>query len=191
MKRDPGVALSVQATAAHDGVDAARRYDLVGGPGRGQASFAQPAACRRTGTQVPRLALVVFVDRADSRWLRGLRAGFRHCFVALCDGAAWLACDALKDRLELSILPISPEFDLAGFYAKRGHTVLLGTTRPNLPRRPLALTLLTCVTIAKRVLGVRAPWVVTPRQLCRHLQSDAHGFVTVAPPDRSALDSTG
>ena len=131
----------------------------------------------------PRLALVVFVNRADSLWLRGLRPGFRHCFVALRDEGTWLACDALKDRLELSVLPISPEFNLASFYAKRGHTVLLGTTRPNLPRRPLAVAPLTCVTIAKRLLGVRAPWVVTPWQLCRHLKSDAHGFASVAAPD--------
>jgi hypothetical protein len=103
--------------------------------------------------------------------------------VALRDEGMWLACDALKDRLELSVLPISPEFNLAGFYAKRGHTVLLGTTRPNLPRRPLAVAPLTCVTIAKRLLGVRAPLVVTPWQLCRHLKSDAHGFVSVAAPD--------
>ena len=134
-----------------------------------------------TRAQVPRLALVVFVNRADCRWLRGLRAGFRHCFVALRDGQTWVTCDALKDRLELSALPISSEFDLAGFYAKHGHTVLLGTTQPNLPRRPFVIAPLTCVTIAKRILGVRATWVVTPWQLCRRLKSEAHGFVTVAP----------
>ncbi len=129
--------------------------------------------------QIPRLALVVFVDHAGLPWLRALRPGFRHCFVALRDGALWLTCDPLKDRLQLSILPISAGFDVAGFYAKQGHTVLLGTTKPNLPRRAFILAPLTCVTIAKRLLGVRAPWVATPWQLCRLLRSDAHNFVTV------------
>ena len=133
-----------------------------------------------SGPQVPRPALVIFVNHAECRWLRGLRPGFRHCFVALRDGAIWLSCDPLKDRIELSLLPVPPEFDLASFYAKRGHTVLLGATKPNLARRPLAIAPLTCVAIAKRLLGVRAPWVFTPWQLCRHLQGRAHGFLRFA-----------
>jgi hypothetical protein len=151
--------------------------------------------------QIPRLALVVFVDHAGFPWLRALRPGFRHCFVALRDDTLWLTCDPLKDRLQLSVLPVSAGFDVAGFYARQGHTVLLGTTNPNQPRRPFTLAPLTCVTIAKRLLGVRAPWVATPWQLCRLLRSDAHNFVTIrsmetihgsagrpAPPITSALD---
>ena len=150
--------------------------------------------------RVPQLALVVFVAHAECRWLRGLRPGFRHCFVALRDGATWLCCDPLKDRIELSVLPVPPWFDLAVFYGKGGHTVLLGTTRPNVPRRPFAIAPLTCVTIAKRLLGVHAPWVLTPWQLCRLLQGRTHGFLPVGPasmpcevspaqPVNSALDS--
>ena len=133
--------------------------------------------------RVPQLALAVFVDHTECGWLRRLRPGFRHCFVALRDGAIWLCCDPLKDGIELSILPVAPWFDLAHFYAERGHTVLLGTTQPNLPRRPLAIAPLTCVTIAKRLLGVRAPWVITPWQLCRLLQDRTHGFLTVGLED--------
>ena len=129
--------------------------------------------------RIPRLALVVFVDHAGSPLLRALRIGFRHCFVAVRHGTLWLTCDPLKDRLQLSVLPVSAGFDLAGFYAKYGHTVLLGTTNPNLPRGAFTLAPLTCVTIAKRVLGVRAPWVATPWQLCRLLRSGAYDFVTV------------
>jgi hypothetical protein len=138
---------------------------------------------RHASNGISRSAIVVFVNHAECRWLRGLRPGFRHCFVALRDGTTWLTCDPLKDRIELSLLPVPPWFDLAGFYAERGHTVLLGTTNPNLPRRPLAIAPLTCVTIAKRLLGVRAPWVVTPWQLCRLLQCPTHGFITVDPAD--------
>jgi hypothetical protein len=144
--------------------------------------------------------MVVFVGRADCRWLDCLRAGFRHCFVALRDGGTWLICDPLKDRIELSALPIPADFDLPSFYADRGHTVLLGQTKPALPRRPLSIAPLTCVTVAKRLLGVRAPWVLTPWQLCRHLRGRCawlrQGPTPCPPGDRrsrpdSVLDKTG
>ena len=63
--------------------------------------------------------LVVFVNHAECRWLRVLRTGFRHCFVVMRDGSVWLACDPLKDRIELSVVPVPESFDLAGFYAAR------------------------------------------------------------------------
>ena len=119
-----------------------------------------------------RPALVVFVNHAECRWLRLLRAGFRHCFVVMRDGSVWLACDPLKDRIELSVLPVPDSFDLPGFYTARGLIVLCGATQPDLPRRGYGITPLTCVTIAKRVLGVRAPYVLTPWQLYQHLKSD-------------------
>jgi hypothetical protein len=125
----------------------------------------------------PEPALVVFVGRADCRWLGCLRPGFRHCFVALRVGSAWLTCDSLKDRIELSVLPIPEDFDLAGFYARCGHIVLTGQTAPAVPRQPLSIAPLTCVTIVKRLLGVRAARVLTPWQLYRHLR--AGGFVAV------------
>jgi hypothetical protein len=154
-----------------------------------QAATPVQPALRRSGLvpvsheRIPRLALVVFVDHASSLWLRALRPGFRHCFVALLDGSLWLTCDPLKDRIQVSILPVSARFDLAAFYARQGHTVLLGTINPNLPRQPFTLAPLTCVTVAKRLLGVRAPWIATPWQLCRLLRSQAHGFVSVPPTE--------
>lgn len=141
---------------------------------------------RRANMNPAQPALVVFVDHAECRWLRCLRAGFRHCFVALRERGAWLTWDPLKDRIELSLLPIPADFDLAGFYADRGYTVLLGQTKPDQPCQALAIAPLTCVTIAKRLLGVRAPWLFTPWQLCRHLKGAAHGFIEIRPnADRS------
>ncbi len=127
----------------------------------------------------PQHALAIFVGHADCRWLGCLRVGFWHCFVALRDDNIWLICDPLKDRIELRALPVPEDFDLAGFYAGRGHVVLRGLTRPGLPRGLAAIVPLTCVTIAKRLLGVRAPWVITPWQLCQRLRSAVHGFVDV------------
>jgi hypothetical protein len=104
----------------------------------------------------------------------------------LRDGGTWLVCDPLKDRIELSVLPVPANFDLAGFYAQQGHVVLHGLTRPSLPRGLTAMVPLTCVTVAKRLLGVRAAWVLTPWQLCQHLRGVVHGFVDVRPVRSSA-----
>ena len=129
----------------------------------------------------PHPALVVFVDHTECRWLRMLRAGFRHCFVVMRDGPVWFACDPLKNRIEISVLPVPDRFDLPGFYAARGHAVLLGAPRRDLLRRGFGIAPLTCVTVAKRLLGVRAPWVLTPWQLYRHLKADGFHRVDVRP----------
>jgi hypothetical protein len=119
-----------------------------------------------------RAALVVFVDRTECAWLRWLKHGFRHCFVVIRDEPCWLICDALKDRIELNSLHLPRSFNLAGFYADQGHRVLVGKTAHDQPRDWLTLAPLTCVSVAKRLLGIRATWVLTPWDLFAHLSSD-------------------
>ena len=123
-----------------------------------------PAAAERP-------ALVVFVDRADALWLRSLKRGFRHCFVALRqEPNVWLICDPLKDRIELTLVETVDDLALGRAYLAAGHRVCLGVTlRPALPRRTLLPSPLTCVAVVKRLIGVRAPRVQTPFQLHRHL----------------------
>ena len=120
--------------------------------------------------------LVVFADHTGCPWLRPLRRGFRHCFVVLHAGSVWLACDPLKDRIELDALELPIEFDLAGFYRAQGHRVLLGQRPLPRKRRRFALAPLTCVTVVKRLLGIEAPWVWTPWQLYAHLSGPELGF---------------
>jgi hypothetical protein len=137
------------------------------------------------GCGAPPSALVVFADHADCAWLTFLRRGFRHCFVVLRVGSLWLACEPLKDRIELDALVLPPGFDLAAFYAAQGHHVLQGRRPPPRPRQPFAPAPLTCVTVVKRLLGIRAPWVWTPWQLFVHLTASELGFRAcprAAPP---------
>jgi hypothetical protein len=116
-----------------------------------------------------RPAMVVFVDHTDCRWLRPLKRGFRHCFVALEHPSGWLVCDSLKSHIELILVELPGPLDLAECYADQGHHVLLGQTAPCFPHPPLPLAPLTCVSVAKRVLAIRADWVWTPWQLFGHL----------------------
>jgi hypothetical protein len=83
--------------------------------------------------------LVIFADHAACPWLRPLRRGFRHCFVVMRAGSVWLACEPLKDRIELDALAVPDDFDLAAFYCQQGHQVLLGERLPARARSRFAL----------------------------------------------------
>jgi hypothetical protein len=149
-------------------------------PGCALAEPSRAARCIHPGkvdhTPVSPSVLVVFTDHVACPWLHPLRRGFRHCFILLRAGSVWLACEPLKDRIELDALELPREFDLASFYCAQGHRVLLGQRPLPRKRRSFALAPLTCVTVVKRVLGVEAPWVWTPWQLYAHLCGPEHGL---------------
>jgi hypothetical protein len=139
-----------------------------------------PPAPSAPDDQAPRTALVVFVDQVECPWLRGLKRGFRHCFAVLADGHGWLLCDPLKNRILLTRIEPPPGFDLARFYRRQGHRVLVGRTVPTTSlRRPPVLAPLTCVAVIKRLIGVQGASVLTPRQLFDHLARPPQSFVEV------------
>lgn len=116
-------------------------------------------------------ALLVFCHETEIVWLRWLRPGFRHVFVALPAPGGWITVDPLSTLLEVEYHPLPPDTDLAAWFRTRGHRVLESPIHPPLPTQwPFAP--LTCVSVAKRLLGIRAPLVVTPWQLYRHLGGD-------------------
>ena len=113
-------------------------------------------------------AWIVFCDNTELAWLRLLRPGFRYCFAVLHDGQRWIAIDPLATRLEVTVPPLEADFDLPGWFAGRGHTVIAAAVRRD-SGRPAPLGPFTCVETCKRLLGLRARFVVTPWQLYRHL----------------------
>lgn len=123
-------------------------------------AVAQDAAnCNRTGGR----ALAVFSGKAELGWLRLLRPGFRHCFVALEEAGRWITVDPLAGYTDVAVQPVPAAFDLAGFYRERGFTVV--ETRRRRRIRPAPPLPATCVELAKRVLGIASWRVVTPGQL--------------------------
>jgi hypothetical protein len=123
-------------------------------------------------------ALVIFSDQTDLPWLRLLRHGFRHCFLAILQGSRWLIYDPLVHRTEITALDLPLDFDLAIWYRAHGFRVVATTIQPGPPPRhglrPWAhfpIRPFTCVEAVKRVLGIRATTIFTPWQLYRHLGS--------------------
>ncbi|MFV3075130.1 hypothetical protein [Niveispirillum fermenti] len=114
-------------------------------------------------------ALLVFCADTEIAWLRRLlRPGFRHVFVALPVPGGWITVDPLATRLEVAFHPLATDMDLAGWFRAHGHLVLPVPRQAPIPSRTL-LAPLTCVSVAKRILGIDAPLVLTPWQLYRHL----------------------
>jgi hypothetical protein len=153
------------------------------------------------GDAVPLRALAVFHDKGAGfwSWLLG-RPGFRHCFVALNDGRAWIVVDPCRDGLRIDAA-VAAEVDLAAHYRNLGLTVAETAVRGR--RRSYRLPwAFTCVEAVKRTLGVHGWWLWTPYQLYRQLEKDTMGSLFNPPkpkappppppppkPDDSAIDA--
>jgi hypothetical protein len=130
-------------------------------------------------------AWAVFSGRTDLAWLRLLKPGFRHCFLALNDGRHWLTLDPLATFTELAVQPVPAEFDLAGWYRDQGLTVIEATVIRG-HARPAPLAPFSCVEAIKRALGIHDRWVITPFQLYRHLRRRQPPGPPVADPHPAA-----
>jgi hypothetical protein len=120
-----------------------------------------------------RRAIVVFSGQTDLPWLHLLKAGFRHCFVAVDCLGKWVIINPLSNRTEISTVSGVMGADLASFYCSLGlRVVKTKTVDPG--SRPLPWRPFTCVEAVVRVLGVRAPGVFTPWGLCKYLKKNKY-----------------
>ena len=111
-------------------------------------------------------AIAVFHDRGGG-WLRPfLKPGFRHCFCAVVAGDYWIVVDGRRGLPAIEVAAAA-SYDLAAFYRGLGYTVATVSMPPAAPRLPFALA--TCVGAVKRVLGIRAPFALTPYRLWARL----------------------
>ena len=136
------------------------------------------------GAAVSRRALVVFHGEGCGfwPWLCG-RPGFRHCFVAVDDGRAWIAVDARSDGMWIDA-DVPAGCDLAGHYRALGYTVI-ETVAQRERRRYCAPWAFTCVEAVKRVLGVHGWLIWTPYQLYRRLEKDEMGSIFNPPKPKA------
>lgn len=125
----------------------------------GEAGFTDASA-------VP--AVVVFAGGTAMRWLRLLRPGFRHCFVAVALGDGWVVLDPLSHKTSLAVVEGYSAQELADWYESHG-LIAIETVVRDAPAKLAPLALTTCVEAVKRVLGIHAWSVVTPWQLYDYL----------------------
>lgn len=118
-----------------------------------------------------RAAWVVFTDETSVWWLRGLRRGFRHCFVILHDGVNWVSIDPLLTRLCVVNHPCADALHLPNYLRSNGYTVIPASINAG-PPRVMRPDIFTCVSVVRRVLGLHVPGVWTPWQLYRFLQNN-------------------
>lgn len=115
-----------------------------------------------------RRALVAFSGEAGLPWLRLLKRGFRHCFVALECGDRWVVVDPLSHYTHVEVYGGIGAARLAALLRAGGLTVVETVVgRP--PRRAAPWRPHSCVEVVVRLLGLRAPGVFTPWQLYCHI----------------------
>lgn len=120
-----------------------------------------------------KIAVVAFADAERPRWLRVLAKGFRHCFALVCTSGRWVVIDPMSHWTDVAVLAGTADGATAdemvrALEARGIKAVACAVAEPE--RRGWPPALFTCVEAVKRILGVRKPLVLTPRQLFRFLE---------------------
>lgn len=113
-------------------------------------------------------ALVIFMGEVSIRWAKLLRPGFRHCFTVVGRHEQWVIVDPMSNFTNLGVISGPSIDEVAEWYRQFGFTVIETVVRREASSK-FAWRLFTCVEAVKRVLGIRASWVMTPWQLYRHI----------------------
>ena len=129
------------------------------------------AYCDANASTIVSCAVVVFTDSNSMPWSRWLAHGFKHCFVAIAIGAAWVVIDTLSGRTNVLTVPRCSAEDLAQWYQDQGYQTII-TQQRIAPARPAPWALLTCVEVIKRLLGIHNYRIQTPKQLSNFLNSE-------------------
>jgi len=121
--------------------------------------------------------LVVFVDSGRfNMWDIFTSKGYRHCFAIRWDGYNWVMIDPMGSWLEVQVLPYGPEDNVAEMMRDRGYRV--GYVRKSRRDRFIFRGFMTCVSTVKHLLGIRAAWVITPKQLHNYIIRKQYGIFT-------------
>lgn len=121
--------------------------------------------------------LVVFADATDLWWLRWLKPGFRHCFIALAGARGWVVVESLSHQTSIAYIPVGQDFDLAAWYRQHG-LVVVAVKNVATDKRVAPFAPYSCVENVKRILGIHARWVLTPWQLHRYLNKTRKYLLT-------------
>ena|SRR3990167_10058598 len=113
-----------------------------------------------------------------------------HCFTYLDDGNYWIKIDGAYGKISAEVVGASSQ-DLAPIIRSQGFPCIEvngGCTRIYAPVQPFS-----CVSMVKRTIGIRAPFIVTAKQLYHYLESNNGQLIqsaeTPVPSPTSATTS--
>ena len=118
-----------------------------------------------------RKAYVAFTTRTDYKWLQiVLGKSFPHCSLHIQDDKGWTSVEGLAGYTEIFRHDITAGFDLPDMLRKQGMIVVPAPLRRDEKvMKILAPSVFSCVELVKRILGLRQPFIITPKQLHRAL----------------------
>jgi len=121
-------------------------------------------------------AWVIFTGKTDIFWLNLLKPGFRHCFVLLHDGNAWITIDPLSSYTDIQVYHhLESKFNLPAWLKEQGYTVVPYIIEKNISKAA-PWSFFTCVEAVKRIIGLHACLVITPWQLYSHLHKNTNKY---------------
>lgn len=116
-------------------------------------------------------------------WARLLAPGYRHVLACRPAGEGrTLLVEQRGTHLAVEVLPMPAGAFVRGLLDAAQGWALLAEAAPG-PARPRLRGPLTCVEACKALLGLRAPFVLTPRQLARFLRRRGAKPVLPVPGD--------
>jgi hypothetical protein len=102
-------------------------------------------------------------------WARFLRGGFRHCLACQAAGDGHtLVVDFRGTQMRVAVEPV-PIGVFLRCMQDAAMSWIIAVEGTGAPPRAALRPPMTCVETCKALLGIRAWWIITPRQLARHL----------------------
>ena len=114
-------------------------------------------------------AMVMFCDSQSLWFLRFLKTGYRHCFIAVKSNKDWVIYEPLLSRTEISIIKDADAHYVRSCFEQLGCSVLAVALNRTHPVKKSLLAPFTCVRAVARVLGVPSWGILTPYQLYKYL----------------------
>jgi len=104
-------------------------------------------------------------------WLvRCLHPSWRHCFMARADGPDRTIAVDHGGQVMLAETFDVPIGEFLAWIGNHQSALVLIVPHQHPKRRARWRMPMTCVEVVKAGIGIAAPWIITPRQLARHLR---------------------
>ena len=114
-------------------------------------------------------AYLIFED-SPTKWLRALKKHYKHVSILVPSGDVHVHIDTRSKGTEIRVVDyceVEYMFDRTLF-----HDVTIVPIDITKDDKGYGWSVFTCVEQAKRILGIRAWWVLTPYQLYKHVVNE-------------------